>query len=72
MLQTPKSTKIFGIDLLNEEYVQLLVKIKEILNKFTFSYSPKLLAPFYTTYTPHTDCIFGPYLIPPRYLENKL
>ena len=46
--------------------LQLLVKIKEILTKATFSYAPKLLAPFYTTYIQHTDLTFGPNLVPTK------
>ena len=57
---------------INEKYVQMLVKIKEILNKTTFSYAPKLLVPLYTTYTQHTNFISGPNLVPPRYLDNTL
>ena len=45
------------IDHIIEEYVQLLVKIKEILTKTTFLYALDLLAPFYTTYTSHKDFI---------------
>ena len=60
------------VDHINEEYVQLLVNIKEILTKTTFSFGLQTFSPFYTTYTQHTDFIFGPNVVPQRYPDNKL
>ena len=49
----------------------MLVIIKEILTKNVFLYTPKLLVPFYTTYTQHADFLFGPNLVPARSPDNK-
>ena len=37
-----------------------------------FCMPPKHLVPFSTTYTQHTDFIFGPNLVPPKSLNTKV
>ena len=44
---------------------------KRSINENVVLYAPKLSAHFYTTYTQHTDFIFGPNLVPPKSLHNK-
>ena len=65
MLKMPTHLKnTHCIDHINEEYVQMLVQLKEILNKIHFCMPPELSAPIYTTSTQHTDFIPGPNLAP--------
>ena len=47
------------VDAINNEYVQLLVKIKGISMKTVFFVLFKILLPIYTTYIQHTYFIFG-------------
>ena len=49
----------------------MLVIIKEILTKMYICTPPKFSVPFYTTYTQHTDFIFGPNLVSPKSPHNK-
>ena len=58
-------------DHIKTHYVQMLVTIKDISTKMYFHMLPKLLAPFYTTYSQHKDFISGPHLVPPQSLHNK-
>ena len=49
----------------------MFVELKEIQVKYN-SICPKLLAQIYATLAKHTDFIFGPHLVPPRYSDDKL
>ena len=69
----PNILKTHCIDHINEEYVQLLVKFKEIITKTTFLYAPWNFSPLLHYTTQHTDIIFGSNLVPPPwYLDYKL
>ena len=44
----------------------MLVTIKEISTKMHFHGPPKILAPFYTTSTQHTDFLYWPKFSPSK------
>ena len=55
--------KTHSTDYINENYVHMLVQLKEILTKMYFCMPPELSAPIYTTLTQYTDFIFGQNLV---------
>ena len=63
--------KAYCTDHIKTHNVLMLVIIKEILTKNVFLYAIKFSAPFYTTYTQHTDFLFGPNLVTQKSPDNK-